>query len=102
MTTWEDVLELLEADMTIAERLLAEPTEVAELSLASWEPPELDEPLPAELVERALELRARQQRTEAALTAAVGAARQQRRFADRVGQATARHPERAAYLDVNA
>jgi hypothetical protein len=97
---WETSLDRLELDLMRAERLLADPTAV---SLESWDEPDLVGPMPDDLLERALELRARQDSLMALLAARLGAVRREHAFADRVDRATAgTRPSRPAFLDVEA
>lgn len=93
-------LDRLELDVQRVERLLADPT--SDVVQEPWEVPSLAGPVPADLVDRAVELRGRQQRVEAALVTAVSAARRQHRFADRVGHAATTRTDRPVYLDINA
>ena len=98
---WETALDRLELDVMLAERTLADPSRDRQIA-EPWDEPMLAGPIPADLVERALEIRERQLQVEAELTRAVGAARCQHRFADRVDRATGRGPGRAVYLDIEA
>ena len=99
---WESALDRLELDLMRAERLLhhdGSPT------LDSWDEPDLDGPVPDDLYERAVELRARQQSLQATLVARLGTIRREHAFATRVERATGRasgRGERPAYLDVDA
>ena len=70
-----------------AEQMAAQP---ASFELEPWDEPHLDGPMPADLVERALELRDRQHRVRSALVTALGALTRQHAFAERVDRATAR------------
>lgn len=99
---WETALDRLELDVLLAERMLADPTRVDRLSHEPWDEPTLSGPIPADLVERALALRERQARVEAQLAQVVGDIGRQHRFADRVGRATGRDPDRAVYVDIDA
>ena len=95
---WETALDRLELDVLKAERML----EVASAEpLESWDEPQLAGPIPADLVERALALRARQEQVMAALTASLGDVRRQHEFAERVDRATGR-ADRPVYLDLDA
>ncbi|HYF71430.1 MAG TPA: hypothetical protein VD864_01345 [Nocardioides sp.] len=98
---WETALDRLELDVMLAERTLANPSRNWLID-EPWDEPMLAGPIPPDLVERALAIRERQLQVEAELVRAVGAARSQHRFADRVDRATGRGPGRAAYLDVDA
>ena len=59
-------------------------------------------PIPADLVDRAVEIRQRQERAERALAEAADLARRQHQFAARVDRATGRHVRPAVYLDLQA
>ena len=98
---WETALDRLELDVMLAERTLADPSRDRQID-EPWDEPTLAGPIPADLVERALEIRERQLQVEAELARAVGAARCQHRFADRVDRATGRGAGRSVYLDVEA
>lgn len=95
---WETALDRLELDVLRAERMLDDAT--AE-PLESWDEPQLAGPIPDDLVERALAIRARQEAVMAALAASLGDVRRQHEFAERVDRATGRadHP---VYLDLDA
>ena len=95
---WETALDRLERDATDAERMLAD---AAKPPVGSWDEPDLTGPIPADLVDRAVAIRARQERIRTELAAALDAARGQHRFADRVDRATGR-PDTPIYLDVDA
>ncbi|WP_296606030.1 hypothetical protein [Nocardioides sp.] len=98
---WETALDRLELDVMLAERTLADPSRDRHIG-EPWDEPTLAGPIPADLVERALEIRERQLQVEAELARAVGVARCQHRFADRVDRATGRGAGRSVYLDVEA
>lgn len=98
---WETALDRLELDVMLAERTLADPSRDRQID-EPWDEPMLAGPIPADLVARALEIRERQLQVEAQLVRAVGVARCQHRFADRVDRATGRGQGRAIYLDVEA
>ena len=95
---WETALDRLELDVLRAEQLTARQ---ATFDLEPWDEPHLDGPIPDDLVERALALRARQQEVRTALVNALGALSRQHAFADRVDRATARAAQ-AVYVDVSA
>lgn len=95
---WETALDRLELDVLQTERLVADPERPAP---ASWDEPDLYGPIPADLVERALDIRQRQMRAQQQLTAALGAIARQHEFASRVDRATRQHGA-AVYLDVTA
>ena len=98
---WETALDRLELDLMRAEKLLhheGSPT------LESWDEPDLDGPVPDDLYDWAVELRARQESLQAALAARLGTIRREHAFADRVERATGRSAGRVrpVYLDVEA
>jgi len=95
---WETALDRLEHDASDAERMLAGATTPP---AGSWDEPDLAGPIPADLVDRAVALRERQERIRAELAAALDATRRQHRFADRVDRATGRG-DGPVYLDVDA
>lgn len=95
---WETALDRLELDVMRAEQLLGG---VAVAPLEPWDEPELEGTMPADLLNRALELRARQERIQAALAARLGEVRRQHAFAERVDRATGRS-EHPVYLDIGA
>lgn len=95
---WETALDRLERDATDAERMLAD---AATPPAGSWDEPDLAGPIPADLVDRAVALRERQERIRAELVTALEATRRQHRFADRVDRATGRG-DRPVYLDLDA
>lgn len=101
---WETALDRLELDTLRAERMLHDESSV--VAPAPWDEPELDGPIPDDLVDRALALLERQRRAQGALRHQLDAARQQHAFADRVDRATGRAAGRgmgpALYLDVQA
>jgi hypothetical protein len=95
---WETALDRLELDVMRAEQMASHP---ASHDVEPWDEPHLDGPVPNDLVERALELRARQQQAQAALASALAALGRQHAFADRVDRATAL-AARPVYVDVSA
>lgn len=97
--SWAEALDRLEAHADRAERLLH--GENAEPTPTPWQPSAELGPLPSELVPRARQLLARQQRLMAAIPAVLSDKRQQQRIADRVGEATAAAVT-PIYLDVTA
>ena len=95
---WETALDHLELEALQAERLLEDHDRPAP---EPWVEPDLRGPVPADLVGRALEIRARQARVESQLATTLGAVARQHEFTSRVDRATrARGP--AVYLDVSA
>jgi hypothetical protein len=99
---WETALDRLELDVILAERLLADPTLDPAPEREPWDEPQLHGAIPADLADRAIAIRARQLAVEAALVTALGAARRQHRFADRVDRATGRRLDHALYVDLEA
>ena len=95
---WETALDRLELDVLRAERMVANP---AHYDLEPWDEPLVEGPLPDDLVERALELRARPQDVQTKLTEALATLNRQSAFTERVDRATAR-ATRPVYLDVTA
>ena len=95
---WETALDRLERDTTDAERMLAD---AATPPAGSWDEPDLTGPIPADLVDRAVALRERQERIRAELVAALDATRRQHRFIDRVDRATGRG-DGPVYFDLDA
>lgn len=96
--TWEDVLTRLEHDVARVEQAVAagEPPECP-----PWEPPVLTEPLPEQLVPRAVALIERQERAAAALTRASTTTARQRRVNGQLRDGAA-EPRTAVYVDVRA
>ena len=95
---WETALDRLELDVLRAEQMSAQP---AAFDLEPWDEPNLEGPIPEDLVERALALRARQQEVQGSLATALSALSRQHAFADRVDRATARAGQ-PVYVDVSA
>ncbi len=95
---WETALDRLELDVMRAEQMASHP---ASCEVEPWDEPHLDGPLPHDLVERALALRARQQQAQAALASKLAALSRQHAFADRVDRATALTAQ-PVYVDVSA
>ncbi len=96
--SWETALDRLELEVRRAERLVADPTSG---DLDPWDAPLVAGPLPPHLVDRALELRARQQAVQARVVGALATLSRHSAFAQRVDRATAR-ATRPVYLDVTA
>jgi len=95
---WETALDRLELDVLRAERAIAG---ASHLGLEPWDEPLVDGPMPPDLVDRALDLRARQQAVQRQLVQALQTLSRQSAFTDRVDRATARST-RPVYLDVTA
>jgi hypothetical protein len=95
---WETALDRLELDVIRAERKLAD---AGAPDLEAWDEPNLVGPLPADLVERALAILARQRLVRDRLAATAQGLRRHHDFATRVDRATGRSA-RPVYLDVEA
>ena len=95
---WETALDRLELDVLRAEQMVANP---ARYDLEPWDEPLVDGPLPGDLVDRALDLRARQQGVQRRLVEALQTLSRQSAFTERVDRATAR-TNRPVYVDVTA
>lgn len=95
---WETALDRLELDVILTERMLEDPTRPPP---EPWDETRLEGPIPPSLQERALEIRDRQRRVQAALVARLGTVHRHHDFARRVDRATGR-PERSVYLDIEA
>jgi hypothetical protein len=98
---WETALDRLELEVILVERLLTDPSWEHE-ALDPWDEPQLTGPIPTDLVDRAVEIRHRQQRAERALAPVLDRTRRQHRFADRVDRATGAPSGPAIYVDVDA
>ena len=96
---WETALDRLELDVLRAEQMIAR--NPAPHDLDHWDEPLVEGPLPADLLDRALELRARQQAVQRQLAQALQALSRQSAFTDRVDRATARQSA-PVYVDVSA
>lgn len=95
---WATALDRLELEVILAERRLEDPSRPAP---DTWDEPQLEGPIPADLRERALALRERQHRVRVSMTTMLGTIGRQHDFANRVDRAT-RVPAPAVYLDINA
>ncbi|WP_036506599.1 hypothetical protein [Nocardioides sp. URHA0020] len=95
---WATALDRLELEVILAERRLEDPSRPAP---EAWDEPLLEGPIPADLRERALALRERQQRVRVELTTMLGTIGRQHDFATRVDRAT-RVAGTAVFLDVTA
>jgi hypothetical protein len=93
---WATALDRLELEVILAERRLEDPTRPAP---ESWDEPDLQGPIPADLRERAVALLDRQHRVRVAMTTLLGSIGRQHDFANRVDRAT-RRTGQAVYLDV--
>lgn len=95
---WATALDRLELDVIRAERMLEDPSRPAP---EDWDEPMLEGPIPADLRDRAIALRERQRRVQAAMSDTLGAIARQHEFAARVDRAT-RQAGAAVYVDVTA
>lgn len=95
---WETALDRLELDVLLAERKLADPDAP---ELEAWDEPDLVGPMPADLVDRALAILARQRVVRDRLAVTMQGLRRHHEFATRVDRATAR-TGRPVYVDVDA
>lgn len=99
---WAEVLDRLERDVAATEELLGSGAPLtAPREAAPWQAPQLDGPLPEEMLGRAHDLHRRQAAARAALDRALAEARSQQEAVRR----PARHHEVSAppvYVDVSA
>lgn len=95
---WETTLDRLELDVLLSERSLADSLAP---DLEPWDEPRLSGPMPADLVERARDILARQRAVRDRMAENVLTLRRHHDFASRVDRATARDP-RPVYLDLEA
>jgi hypothetical protein len=98
---WETALDRLELEVLYVEKLIVDPTSEHE-ALDPWDEPQLAGPIPTDLVDRAVEIRTRQERAERALSNVLARTRRQHQFAARVDRATGGHSRPAVYVDVDA
>lgn len=104
LEAWVEVLDRLEADVAASEELLLSPEPPATPPAPSpWQTPQLDGPLPDQLLPRAAELHRRQVAAREALAAALDEARARRAQARRAaGLGTRPQTVLPAYVDVSA
>jgi hypothetical protein len=95
---WATALDRLELEVILAERRLEDPSRPPQ---DTWDEPDLHGPIPADLRDRALALRDRQQQVQLAMTTLLGTIGRQHDFASRVDRAT-RQAGKSVYLDVTA
>lgn len=98
---WAEVLDQLERDAEMMERLAGSDAPEAGFQPAPWEPPAIRGPLPDELLDRAREVQRRQDAARAALTEALAAVRDRQRLSRRPA-ALPVTPARPAYVDISA
>lgn len=96
---WELALDRLERDTVEVEHLVRtlEPTDTD-----GWEVPDVDGPIPADLLPRALEVQRRQAEVMGQLQAGIDATLRHQAYADRVTSTTGRGPGSPAYVDLTA
>lgn len=97
--TWEAALDRLEQDAIRAEHLL-QATESA--ALDDWDVPDLDGPIPAELLPRALQVARRQVQAIQQLQAGISATLRHQAYTERVTRTTTHGPGSPAYVDLTA
>ncbi len=101
-SAWEAALDELELTLAETERLLAG-EDPATVPVAPWTPPQLDSPLPAEMVARATSLLGRQQNLAERTARAMSDTRHAMAYVARVADASGtRQPARPVYLDIRA
>lgn len=96
---WEVALDRLELDIVMVERLLRQLDPPA---LDRWDVPDIDGPIPADLLPRALELQRRQAVVVSAVRDSLTSTRRHRAFTDRVSRTTAHGLISPAYVDLTA
>lgn len=96
---WEVALDRLELDIVMVERLLRQ---MDPPSLDRWDVPEIDGPIPADLLPRALGLQQRQAACLEAVREGLTSTRRHRAFTDRVSSTTAHGLISTAYVDLTA
>lgn len=104
LRAWQEVLDRLERDVQATEQLAvaaaSSPVPIAP-EPAPWQPPQLDGPLPDQLLGRAREIHLRQTRAKAALSAALEKSRAEQQATRSARRAPAATPA-PAYIDVSA
>jgi hypothetical protein len=103
VVAWQAVLDRLEHDVSLAEKLLAHPhadLEGLEEEFGTWQPPELGGPLPDVLLPRAREVERRQAAVREGLERALAGTRAGIERARRTSYAGT--PAAPAYVDVSA
>ena len=98
-TGWEAVLDRLELDLLVAERVLATGETVTP---EPWEVPRVEGPIPTGLLPRAHDIARRQAELKVALAEALGTNNRPRAFTDRVTSSRDTGLVPAAYVDLNA
>lgn len=102
-TAWTAALDDLELTLEQTEQLLRGDHAALPTIAEPWSPPQLAAPLPAELLERAQSLLARQHLLMAQTATAMCGARQNLALVGKVADAAGvRRPAQAVYLDVRA
>jgi len=96
---WERALDRLDLDVTMAERLLRAGQQPEP---EPWETPQIDGPIPAGLLPRALDIQRRQALVERAMRDALASNGRHRAFADRVNAKSVNALVAPAYVDLTA
>jgi hypothetical protein len=96
---WEMALDRLDLDVTMAQRLLGSGQQPAP---APWDTPQIDGPIPARLLPRALDIQRRQALVERAMRDALTSNGKHRAFADRVSAKSVNGLVAPAYVDLHA
>ena len=98
---WESALDELELTLEQTERLLAGGLAEGE-SVAPWSPPQIDVPLPADLLARVQSLLSRQREMADRTARGMRETRQQMGLVDKMAQAGGRQAARPVYVDQTA
>lgn len=96
---WEVALDRLELDLVMVERQLAQ---LDPPPLDLWDVPQIDEPIPADLLPRALDIQVRQAAVLRQVGQSLTTTRQQRAVTDRLTRASVNGLISSAYVDLNA
>lgn len=96
---WEVALDRLELDLVVVERLLRlmDPP-----PLDVWDVPEIDGPIPADLLPRALDIQRRQAAVLEAVADSLTSTRRHRAYADKVNESNGQGQVAPAYVDLTA
>lgn len=96
---WEVALDRLELDLVMVERQL---TLLDAPPLDRWDVPEVDGPIPADLLPRALDIQVRQEAALRQVGESLTTNRQQRAVTDRITRASVNGLIAPAYVDLTA
>lgn len=96
---WEVALDRLELDLVVVERLqrLMDPP-----PLDIWDVPEIEGPIPADLLPRALDIQVRQAAVLEAVADSLTSTRRHRAYADKVSSSNGQGLIAPAYIDLSA